>query len=88
MREWNAETYHRLSNPQFNWGTDVLERLPLRGDELVLDVGCGSGRLTEMLLERLPRGCVRRASSRSLPASNLRRWSFPILTPLAHSSQT
>jgi trans-aconitate 2-methyltransferase len=58
MREWNAETYHRVSNPQFDWGTVVLDRLPLRGDELVLDVGCGTGRLTEKLLQRLPRGRV------------------------------
>jgi trans-aconitate 2-methyltransferase len=56
MREWNAEAYHRVSNPQFEFGIVVLERLPLAGDELVLDVGCGTGRLTEKLLERLPRG--------------------------------
>jgi len=36
----------------------VLERLPLRGDETVLDAGCGSGRVTEMLVERLPHGRV------------------------------
>ena len=36
----------------------MLERLPLRGDEAVLDAGCGSGRVTEFLLERLPRGRV------------------------------
>jgi len=58
MREWNAETYHRVSNPQFDWGTVVLDRLPLNGDEFVLDVGCGTGRLTDKLLERLPRGRV------------------------------
>jgi trans-aconitate 2-methyltransferase len=58
MREWNAETYHRVSNPQFDWGTVVLERLPLDGDETVLDIGCGTGRLTDKLLERLPRGRV------------------------------
>jgi trans-aconitate 2-methyltransferase len=40
------------------WGSDVLSRLTLRGDETVLDAGCGSGRVTEMLLERLPDGHV------------------------------
>ena len=40
------------------WGSGVLERLPLEGDETVLDAGCGSGRVTEQLLERLPQGRV------------------------------
>jgi trans-aconitate 2-methyltransferase len=40
------------------WGTSVLERLPLEGHETVLDAGCGSGRVTEQLLERLPAGRV------------------------------
>ena len=56
MREWNAETYHRVSDPMVELGIPVLARLPLNGDELVLDVGTGTGRLTEKLLERLPRG--------------------------------
>jgi trans-aconitate 2-methyltransferase len=40
------------------WGETVLERLPLAGNERVLDAGCGSGRVTEWLAERLPRGQV------------------------------
>jgi trans-aconitate 2-methyltransferase len=55
-REWDAPTYHRVSSPQFTWGQAVLDRLPLAGDETVIDVGCGTGRLTELLLERLSRG--------------------------------
>jgi trans-aconitate 2-methyltransferase len=57
-REWNAADYHRLSAPQFYWGQRVLNELHLRGDECVLDAGCGTGRLTQLLLENLPRGRV------------------------------
>jgi trans-aconitate 2-methyltransferase len=57
-REWDAETYERVSAPQEAWGRDVLDRLDLRGDERVLDAGCGTGRVTALLLERLPRGEV------------------------------
>jgi trans-aconitate 2-methyltransferase len=57
-RDWDAATYHRVSGPQVEWATALLDRLDLRGDETVLDAGCGSGRVTLMLLERLPRGHV------------------------------
>jgi trans-aconitate 2-methyltransferase len=57
-RDWNAASYDRVSGPQAAWAEAVLERLPLRGDETVLDAGCGSGRVTTMLLERLPDGHV------------------------------
>ena len=56
--EWNANLYHQISGPQVTWGKKVLTRVPLRGDEHVLDAGCGSGRLTRELLEALPRGQV------------------------------
>ena len=55
---WDGASYDRISGPQVELGRAVLDRLPLNGDETVLDAGCGSGRLTELLLERLPRGHV------------------------------
>lgn len=57
-RDWDAVTYDRISDPQVAWARGVLERLELRGDEVVLDAGCGSGRVTQLLLERLPDGHV------------------------------
>lgn len=57
-RDWDAATYDRVADPMTRWGEAVLERLPLGGDETVLDAGCGSGRVTERLAERLPRGRV------------------------------
>ena len=56
--DWNAATYDRVANPHVAWGRRVLDWLELAGDERVLDAGCGSGRVTEQLLERLPRGRV------------------------------
>jgi trans-aconitate 2-methyltransferase len=57
-KEWNASAYHAVSDPQFRWGLEVLSRVRLRGDETVLDAGCGTGRLTAKLAEQLPRGRV------------------------------
>ncbi len=57
-RDWDAATYERIADPQFGWGAAVVGRLELEGDETVLDAGCGPGRVTEVLLTRLPRGRV------------------------------
>ncbi|HEY1286386.1 MAG TPA: methyltransferase domain-containing protein [Solirubrobacterales bacterium] len=56
--EWDAETYDEVSDPQFSWGTEVLGRLELAGDEDALDAGCGSGRVTAELAKRVPAGSV------------------------------
>jgi trans-aconitate 2-methyltransferase len=57
-RDWNAPSYDRVANAHVGWGRRVLDWLDLEGDERVLDAGCGTGRVTELLLERLPRGRV------------------------------
>jgi trans-aconitate 2-methyltransferase len=57
-REWDAATYDRIADPMTRWGATVVDRLTLAGSERVLDAGCGSGRVTERLIERLPDGHV------------------------------
>src|SRR5215218_7990587 len=57
-REWDAPAYDRLNAPMNERGNDAVARLELRGDETVLDAGCGTGEVTATLLERLPDGRV------------------------------
>jgi len=56
--EWDGARYDEVAAPQTRWGLAVLDRLELDGSETVLDAGCGSGRVTEALLERVPAGRV------------------------------
>lgn len=56
--EWDGALYDKVADPQARWGREVLTRLELSGTETVLDAGCGSGRVTEELLVRLPEGRV------------------------------
>jgi trans-aconitate 2-methyltransferase len=57
-RTWDGRSYDRISGPMEALGLAVLARLELAGDETVLDAGCGSGRITQALIERLPEGHV------------------------------
>jgi trans-aconitate 2-methyltransferase len=54
-REWDAEAYDRVSDPQAEWSREVIERLDAQPDETILDAGCGSGRVTEELARRAGR---------------------------------
>jgi trans-aconitate 2-methyltransferase len=55
---WNAEVYDRIGTPMRRWAQAVIDDLHLRGDETILDAGCGSGSVTFDLLERIPRGRI------------------------------
>lgn len=57
-REWDAVRYDELPLPHQHWGQRVLAALPLAGNERVLELGAGTGRDTEALLDRLPAGHV------------------------------
>src|ERR1700735_1774416 len=53
-----AASYDRVAGPQLAWPREQLERLDRDGDEVVLDAGCGSGRVTALLVDLVPRGRV------------------------------
>ncbi len=56
--EWDSDAYNRLSDPQWNWGTAVLKRIAVTGNEVLMDAGCGTGRVTAELVQLLPLGRV------------------------------
>lgn len=58
MLKWNPTDYAASSSTQAVWAKEMIDRLSLRGDEHILDVGCGDGRLTELLARAVPRGRV------------------------------
>src|SRR5688500_15889687 len=58
MSDWDASKYHRISEPQFEWGQRVLARLHAAPNERILDLGCGTGRLTTRLAASVPDGRV------------------------------
>jgi trans-aconitate 2-methyltransferase len=57
-RDWDAATYDRVCDPMLGWAREQMQRLSLAGNEVVLDAGCGSGRVTAELAQLVPRGRV------------------------------
>jgi trans-aconitate 2-methyltransferase len=55
---WNAEDYASNSSNQFEWAKELIPKLKLNGDEALLDIGCGDGKITAMIASFLPHGKV------------------------------
>lgn len=55
---FDGQKYEKYSKPQEEWGSRMMDELDLRGDECILDLGCGNGLLTEKLAKRVPGGRV------------------------------
>lgn len=55
---WNAAEYEQHSSSQQLWAQGMIEHLDLNGDERILDIGCGDGKVTAEIAVRLSRGCV------------------------------
>jgi trans-aconitate 2-methyltransferase len=58
MTEWNASEYARISTLQAAMAEEVLALLDLKGNERILDVGCGNGKTTAEIAARVPQGAV------------------------------
>jgi trans-aconitate 2-methyltransferase len=56
MYTWSPEQYQSSSQNQKKWGTELLSMLDFKGNEKVLDIGCGDGKLTALIAEQLPQG--------------------------------
>ena len=55
---WNAQDYSRNSKNQFQWAKELIPKLKLRGNEALLDIGCGDGKITAEIAQSLPHGYV------------------------------
>ena len=55
---WNAEDYAKHSSSQYTWAKELIPKLKLSGNEALLDIGCGDGKVTAALAKCLPKGCV------------------------------
>lgn len=56
--QWNAADYAGHSEAQQQWALELIQKLDLQGDENLLDLGCGDGKITAALAEGLPNGKV------------------------------
>jgi trans-aconitate 2-methyltransferase len=55
---WNPDQYEKFADHRFRPGYDLLARVPAIEPRRVVDLGCGTGALTEVLAHRWPNAAV------------------------------
>ncbi len=78
---WDSEDYALHSSAQTEWALELLGKLYLRGEEAVLDIGCGDGKVTAALAAQVPRGSVLGIDSSPEMVERARRSYPPDLYP-------
>lgn len=58
MHRWDPKTYEKSSSAQKRWAEELISRISIQGDERVLDIGCGDGKITAQISRLVPRGSV------------------------------
>ena len=58
MHKWNPEAYERSSSEQKKWAEEAISKIRINGNERVLDIGCGDGKITAYIASLLPKGSV------------------------------
>jgi len=56
--KWNAADYAANSSVQQSWARELIAKFNLRGDEHILDVGCGDGKVTAEIARAVSNGLV------------------------------
>lgn len=76
MHRWDPETYSLSSSAQKMWAEELLSRISIRGDERILDIGCGDGKITAQISRLVPKGSVAGLDSSQEMLGFARSW-FP-----------
>ena len=58
MHRWDPKVYEKSSSAQQKWAEELLSKISIRGDERILDIGCGDGKITAEVALLVPRGSV------------------------------
>ncbi|MCW4025296.1 MAG: methyltransferase domain-containing protein [Candidatus Bathyarchaeota archaeon] len=76
---WDAQDYQKNSSNQYRWAQELIPKLHLNGNETLLDIGCGDGKITAEIAKHLPNGKVVGIDS-SQEMIILAQTSFPNIT--------